>query len=183
MERLTKCTLENADALAKPILQEIKAKYGVIPNFFSALGISGAVMQGYLAFEQTIEDHCLLSEAQRELISLAVGNYNGCHYCVSGHTFSSKHAGLTKAQCVLAQQGKAEDPTDQILLDTALSIMKHKGQLPDSQIAAFKEAGLSEQLLMQVCAWTGINNFSNWVNNIVQPKIDFPKVELQQYTA
>ncbi len=87
MERLTKCTLDNADELAKPILQEIKSRYGMIPNFYSALGINGAVMKGYLEFEANLEEHSLLSLAQREMISLAVANYNGCEYCVSGHSF------------------------------------------------------------------------------------------------
>ena len=62
MERLTKCTLDNADELAKPILQEIKTRYGMIPNFYSALGINGAVMKGYLEFEANLEEHSLLCQ-------------------------------------------------------------------------------------------------------------------------
>ncbi|AYV12232.1 MULTISPECIES: carboxymuconolactone decarboxylase family protein [Shewanella] len=182
MERLTKCTLDNADELAKPILQEIKSRYGMIPNFYSALGINGAVMKGYLEFEANLEEHSLLSLAQREMISLAVANYNGCEYCVSGHSFSGKRAGLSPDACIKAQQGKADNREDQLLLDVALALLQHRGKLPDSLLTACLDAGISEAKVMQVCAWSGLNNFSNWVNNTVQPKIDFPRVPLQPYT-
>ncbi|MBV8049088.1 MAG: carboxymuconolactone decarboxylase family protein, partial [Paludibacterium sp.] len=124
MPPLSLRTLETADDLAKPVLQELKNRYGAIPNFYAGLAIDGATLNGYLAFEQAIEDRCLLTVKQREMISLAVANANGCHYCVSGHTFSAGQAGLDKAACLAIQQGQCDDATDQLILDVALEILQ-----------------------------------------------------------
>lgn len=171
-------SLETADDLATPILKEFQVRYGMVPNFYGALGIDGASLKGYLAFEAAIEERCLLSEQQRELISLAVANRNGCHYCVSGHTFSARKLGMSKEECRAAQVGEASDALDQAMLDLALDVMKHNGACSPEQKDRCRALGMSDALIVQIVSWTGINNFSNWINNLVQPKIDFPKVEL-----
>lgn len=170
--------LETADELAAPILKDFQERYGMVPNFYGALGIDGASLKAYRAFEDAIQERCLLSERQRELIALAVANRNGCHYCVSGHTFSARKLGMSKAECRAAQGGEASDPLDQAMLDLALDVMENKGACTPERKDRCRALGMSDALIMQVVAWTGINTFSNWVNNLVQPRIDFPTVEL-----
>lgn len=179
MLTMTPVTVETADPIATPILQDIKQKYGMVPNFFGAMGIDGATLSAYLSFEEQLEQNMQLSEREKELISLAVANANGCHYCVSGHTFSAKKLGLTADECAMAQRGEASDPKEQALLRVVLRIIECKGNLEADDFSAAAEAGLSQEKFMQVTAWVAINSFSNWINNIVQPKIDFPKVALQ----
>lgn len=178
MARLETKTIETADNVAAPILQEFKMLYGMVPNFYSALAISGSALQGYLALERTMEKSPALSDRQRELIALAVANYNGCRYCVSGHTFSATKSGMNKEECASAQRGYSADPTEQLILDLALGIVKSRGAVSDAALVRFQDGGLSQELLIEVCAWTAVNCFGNWINNIVDPKIDFPKVDL-----
>lgn len=183
MLTMTPVTLETADETAAPILQGFKDQYGVVPNFFGALGIDGATLRGYLAFEEHIEAACLLTPREREMISLAVANANGCHYCISGHTFSAKRAGMSAEECVRAQRGEAEDADEHAVISLALRLMARKGHLEPADFETAATAGVSQEKLVQICAWTAINSFSNWINNMVQPKIDFPKVLLQTGTA
>ncbi|MBV8047398.1 MAG: hypothetical protein JO171_09605, partial [Paludibacterium sp.] len=61
----------------------------------------------------------------------------------------------------------------------ALEILQQRGRLSAGTWRAYRQAGLGEALLVQICAWVGINSFSNWLNNLVEPKIDFPRVPLQ----
>ncbi|MDT8878895.1 carboxymuconolactone decarboxylase family protein [Halomonas saccharevitans] len=170
--------LETADDLAAPILKGFQERYGMIPNFYTALGIDGASLKGYLAFEEAIEGRCLLSERQRELVSLAVANRNGCHYCVSGHTFSARKLGMSREECRAAQGGEASDPLDQAMLDLALDVLENSGACSAERKDRCRALGMSDAQILQVVTWTGINTVSNWVNNLVQPKIDFPRVEL-----
>ncbi|MCC4262887.1 carboxymuconolactone decarboxylase family protein [Oceanimonas baumannii] len=173
-------TIDTADEIAAPILKGFKEQYGMVPNFFAALGIDGGALSGYLDFVNSIEAHGQLNERQRELISLAVANYNGCHYCVSGHTFSAKRAGLSLEECAQAQLGQATDPYEQALLNLVEQLLEKQGHLEEQDKRDACDAGMTEQLVIQVAAWTALNTFSNWVNNIVQTKIDFPKVPLAQ---
>lgn len=173
-------TIDTADAIAAPILKNFKDQYGMIPNFYAALGIDGCSLTGYLDFVKSIETQGQLNERQRELISLAVANYNGCHYCVSGHTFSAKRAGLSLEECAQAQLGKAADPYEQALLNLVEQLLEKQGHLDEQDKMNAYNAGITDQKMIQIAAWTVLNTFSNWVNNIVQTKIDFPKVPLAQ---
>lgn len=179
MNRMTPVTVDSADPVAAPILEGFKTQYGMIPNFFAALGVDGASLCAYLNFAKALEENDLLTERLREMIALAVANANGCHYCVSGHTFSGKKAGLSPEECIAAQCGKAEDAREQAALTLALRLIEARGHLEDVELAGAREAGLSEPQIVQICAWTGLNAFSNWINNLARPKIDFPKVPLQ----
>lgn len=179
MLKMNPVTIETADETAAPILEGFKAQYGMVPNFFGALGIDGAALRGYLAFEEAIQNVAHLTPREREMISLAVANSNGCRYCVSGHTFSGKKLGMTAEDCVAAQRGDATDVTEQAVLDLSKRLMAQRGHLESADFALAAQAGISDKKLIQICAWVAINSFSNWVNNIVQPKIDFPKIPLQ----
>ncbi|EGR0589988.1 carboxymuconolactone decarboxylase family protein [Vibrio cholerae] len=177
MEKFNLRTTYTADKVAAPILIDFKEKYGMIPNFYAALGIDGASLSGYLDFEKSIEDFGSLTERQRELISLSVANYNRCHYCVSGHTFSARKIGLSSQECADAQRAIAKDTGDQAILSLSRTILEKQGHLSQEDVDVALFNGLTESQILQVCAWTALNTFSNWVNNITQPKIDFPKVD------
>ena len=178
MSKLPLITLETADDLAQPILNHAKTNFGMIPNFFAAIGIDGASLSGFLAFQETLNNNAQLTAQQRELIALSVANYNGCHYCVSGHTFSAKRAGLTSDECINAQKGKSTDIKDQAMIDLALNILNTNAHLTDDMLADAKNNGITDQQIIQITALTALNTLSNWVNNIVDPTIDFPKVDL-----
>jgi len=161
-----------------PTLEEIRTQLGMLPNFFAGLANHGASLNGYLAFEEQLSAHSRLTPAQREMISLAVANANGCHYCVSGHTLSAKHVGVDAEAARMAQQGRARDSKDQAMLDFALDLLEQKGHLPDESLIAARQMGLDDATLVEITSWVGINSYSNWVNNLIQPKIDFPEVPL-----
>ncbi|WP_257326530.1 carboxymuconolactone decarboxylase family protein [Pseudoalteromonas rhizosphaerae] len=170
-------TIQTADELAAPVLADFKEKYGMIPNFYAALGIDGASLRGYLDFEQSIEDSGNLTDRQRELISLCVANYNKCHYCVSGHTFSAKKIGVSSQECADAQRATSTNLDDQAILSLSRTVLEKQGHLSNEDVDSALSHGLTEGQIIQICAWAALNTFSNWVNNITQPKIDFPKVD------
>lgn len=178
--KMTPVTLNTADTIAQPILQDFKERYGMVPNFYGALGIDGAALSGYLSFEETIQQASLLSVREQELISLAIADFNGCHYCVSGHTFSGKKAGLTAEECVMAQQGRANDSLENAVIEIALDALQSKGNLSPENLRKIEEHAIPQAKVIQILAWAALNNFSNWINNLVQPKIDFPLVALSE---
>ena len=87
-------------------------------------------------------------------------------------------AGLSEEECVEAQHGRAKDPREQLIIDIALAVLKGKGNLDDALVARAKAAGFTEADIVQLTLFTALNSFTNWLNNIVDPKIDFPEVPL-----
>ncbi len=178
MTKFTLVTEVTADDIAKPVLTELKGKFGMLPNFFGALGIDGVSLESFLALQAKAEKTSL-SKRDQELLALAVANYNGCHYCVSAHTFTAKKmAGLTAEECVNAQKGRASDTKEQLIIDIALQILQNRGQLEDSLVEKAMAAGFTEAEIIQITLFTALNTFTNWLNNIVNPEIDFPQVDL-----
>lgn len=178
MSRMPMLCPDTACELGSPTLLEIRSQLGMLPNFFAGLANHGAALNGYLAFEEQLSTNSRLTPAQREMISLAVANANGCHYCVSGHSLSAKHVGVDAEAARMAQQGQARDSKDQAMLDFALDLLEQKGHLPDESLIAARQMGLDDAMLVEITSWVGINSYSNWVNNLIQPKIDFPEVPL-----
>lgn len=178
MTKFTIVTETSADDIAKPILTALKGKFGMLPNFFGALGIDGVSLESFLALQEKA-NKTSLSKREQELLALAVANYNGCHYCVSAHTFTAKKmAGLTAEECVNAQKGKAADEREQIIINLALGIVSNKGQLDKALVDKAKANGFSEADIVQITLFTALNTFTNWLNNVVNPDIDFPAVDL-----
>ncbi len=171
-------TPDNADEKAKPILTQIQGKFGMLPNFFGALGLDGVSLEAFMALQSKLEQS-KFSKRDQEMLALAVANYNGCHYCVSAHTFSAKRmAGMNEEECREAQHGRAKDPREQVIIDIALAILKNHGQLDKELLARAKAEGFTEADIVQLTLLTALNSFTNWLNNVVDPKIDFPEVPL-----
>ncbi len=171
-------TPETADPIAQPILEQLKGKFGVLPNFFGALGIDGVSLDAFMALQGKLEQS-KFSKRDQELLALAVANYNGCHYCVSAHTFSAKRmAGLSEEECREAQHGRAKDQREQVIIDIALAVLKNHGKLDQELLARAKAEGFTEADIVQLTLFTALNSFTNWLNNVIDPKIDFPEVPL-----
>ncbi|MBR9827716.1 MAG: peroxidase-related enzyme [Oceanospirillales bacterium] len=178
MSRMPMLGPETACEQGAPTLEHIRKQLGMLPNFFAGLANHGASLNAYLAFEDQLSTGSRLTAAQREMISLAVANANGCHYCVSGHTLSARHAGVDAAAAKRAQQGQAQEAKDQAMLDFALDVLEQRGHLPDDSLNAARQMGLDDATLVEITSWVGINSYSNWINNLIRPKIDFPEVPL-----
>ncbi|HSH48912.1 MAG TPA: peroxidase-related enzyme [Halomonas sp.] len=178
MSRFPMLTIEQADDKAAPSLQAIRKRLGMLPNFFAGMAHHAGALNGYLAFDQQMTAESRLSAGQRELLALAVANANGCHYCVSGHTLSARAAGVSAEAARKAQAGQAENAQDQALIDLALAVLEQRGHVADEQLQAARDAGFDNATLLEVVALVGLNSYSNWLNNVIRPAIDFPEVAL-----
>lgn len=179
MTEFTLVTPETADDIAKPVLTQLKETFGMLPNFFGALGIDGTSLTSFLALQETLNPQVRFSAREQELLALAVANFNGCHYCVSAHTFTAKRkAGLTTDECIAAQKGESNDARETMLMTLAVSIVKNQGKLDDTLVRDAKSLGFSEADIVQISLLAALNSFTNWLNNVVNPPIDFPEISL-----
>lgn len=179
MSRLPLKDIETSCPSGAETLSGIKKRLGMLPNFFGGLANHLGSLKGYLAFNEAMERESALSKKQRELIALAIANANGCHYCVSGHSLAAKSAGVDADTARLAQKGISETPYDQAILTLALEVLETRGHISEETLTMVADHGLSEAEIVEVVGWVGLNAFSNWINNVVQPKIDFPIVPIQ----
>lgn len=162
---------------SKPIFDAIKAKLGKVPNLFRVMGNSPAVLKSYLGFSEAIGAG-KLSAAERESIAIAIAQRNECGYCLSAHSFIGKSAGLGATDIAAARSAKAQDPRRQALLTLADTLVVKRGHVSDTELAAARNAGLSDGEILEVVALVALNTFTNYVNHLAATEIDFPAVDL-----
>lgn len=177
MARIQTVKRNEADAQLGTVLDGVKAKIGVVPNLFGTFANSPAVLNGYLAFSESLT-HGRLTAAQRETLALAIGQANSCQYCLSAHTLLGKGAGLDAAAIKDARQGTAADPITNALAKLAVKIVVQRGVLSDSDINEAREIGVDDGLIVEVIANVALNTLTNYTNHIAATEIDFPVVQL-----
>lgn len=160
---------------AGEILGAIKQKIGMVPNIYATFAHSPAVLKGYLGFSEALAGG-VLPASVREQIALTVAGQNDCDYCASAHTALAKGAGVSAEEADRNLQGYASDSRVQAILSFVRSVVKKRGLLDSGELEALREAGVSDQELVEILANIAANIFTNYFNHIAGTEIDFPVV-------
>ena len=118
-----------------------------------------------------------LSNQQRELIALAVGEANQCDYCLAAHSALGKMAGLSLDQIRDARQGSTVDAKSDSLIRFAHKLVGERGHVSGEDLQALRDQGFSDGDITEVVANVALNIFTNYFNHVADPDIDFPQAE------
>lgn len=177
MPRIAPVVSGQADAAVQSTFNAVKAKLGMVPNLFATFARSPAVLNAYLGFSDALSKG-RLSGRQREIIALAVGETNACDYCLSAHTAIGKGVGLPAAAAADARALKLADPLEQALANLAAQLVKQRGVVSDAELAAARNAGVDDGLIIEVLAHVALNTLTNYTNHVAGTDIDFPVVRV-----
>ena len=167
-------TPENAGA-AQDALNGLQQKLGTVPNIYATMAQAPAALNGFLAFSEALASG-VISAAVREQIALTVAGRNSCDYCASAHTLLATLNGVAKDEAAQNLNGVATDAKTQAILTFAAAVVEQRGNLTESQIADLRNAGVSDQELVEIIAIVAANIFTNYFNHIAKTEIDFPVV-------
>lgn len=172
MSRIEILTAEQTPAASRPLLDGVQKAYGMVPNVFKVLAHSPAALASYLQFHQANETSSLTTR-QRETISLAVSQANGCEYCLSVHSLVGTKVGLSGEELLSARAGSLD-----AYADFAREVMVSRGQVSDEVLASARAAGLSDAVIIEIIAQATLLVFTNLVNNVAKTTLDFPPVQV-----
>lgn len=161
---------ESLDMLAK--------KLGRVPNMMLTLAQSPAALDAYLSLSGAANKSSLPA-ATREAIALAVGQRNGCEYCVTAHSLLGQKAGLKPADVTGAREGSGRDAKESAILAFALAINNRQGHVTDEEFAVARAAGITESEIAEIVTVVALNVFTNWFNHVADPEIDFPRIDFK----
>jgi len=178
MSRFDQIEPEQATGKSKELLDAVGAQYGSVPNGFKVLAASPQAFQGYLDFENAVADG-VLSEQIRQQIAILVSNANECSYCLSAYTAAGGAAGVSEDDLAAARRGEASDAKSDAILRFAKAVVDSRGDVPDEVLADAREAGLTDQELIEVVAVVALKTFTNYYNRLARPELDFPEVETE----
>jgi uncharacterized peroxidase-related enzyme len=175
MQRIQKIDAAAAPQKTKDLLQAVKAQMGVVPALLQTMAHAPAALAGYLGLASALGDGALHS-ALREQIAVAVAGANGCDYCASAHTMLGEKRGLSKDELARNLAGSATDPQADAALSFVGKIVSTRGRLADADLAAIRDAGFTEEEIVEIIAHTSMNIFTNYFNHIAATEVDFPRV-------
>lgn len=178
MNRIAIPNTENTPAVSRPLLDAVQKKLGVTPNLMKLLGNSPAALEGYLSLSGALGKGAIGARTG-ERIALAVAQYNGCHYCLSAHTYLGKHvAKLSDAEIAANRNGASTDAKADAAVRFALRVAKARGSVSDADIAPVKAAGYTDAEVVEIVTHVALNVLTNYINQVAQTAIDFPDVTL-----
>ncbi|MGZ3145882.1 carboxymuconolactone decarboxylase family protein [Lentzea chajnantorensis] len=165
-------TDERAETLA-----QIKGAFGLVPNMFRAVANSPAALRSMWAQFGALGGG-VLGAKLGEMVAVAVADRNRCDYCLSAHTMLGKKAGATTAEMTSAQSGQSDDPRAAAVLALAVTLVDKRGQIADSDMQAARDAGLSQEEIVETVAHVALNVFTNYINVALDVPVDFTRVSL-----
>jgi len=176
MSRISIPTVEQSVEASKPLLAGVKQQLGVVPNLMKLVGHSPAALEGYLSLNGALAKG-KLDVQLRERIALTVAEFNGCNYCLSAHAYLGRNvAKLSDGEIDAARDGHSQNTRADAALQFARRVVEHRGQVTDTDLATLRGAGFDEASVIEIVVTVALNVLTNYVNNVAQTDIDFPRV-------
>lgn len=176
MIRISPLQPTEASGSVKMTLDAIQQKVGFVPNFYATIAKAPPVLDAYLKVSDALS-HGGFSAGLREKIAIAVAQENGCAYCLSAHTAVGKMMGLDQAALDASRRGDAETQFESAVLKLAIKLVQTRGNLIHSDLVDARQGGLADRDILETVAHVAMNIFSNYLNHVADPEIDFPQVD------
>lgn len=148
-----------------------RAEHG--PSLLRILGRSPAALAGYLGLHDALTGG-RLSAAERSLIGLVVAQRSGSDYWLSIQSRLAQKAGLTTDQIAAAREGCAETDRRTAVLFLAGKLVINRGELAEADVAAVRQAGLSDGDITEIILHAGLNLSAAAVSHAAGLDLDFP---------
>ena len=143
------------------------------PGLLNTLARSPAALAGYLGLHQGLAQG-RLTDAERCLIGLMVAQRSASPYWLSVQSRQCGIAGLTTDQIRSAREGCADSDRRTALLFLAGRLVINRGELAEADLAAVRQAGLSDSEITEVILHVGLNLTAAAVSHAAALELDVP---------
>jgi uncharacterized peroxidase-related enzyme len=163
----------NLDDLPADIRDRIVAvqeKSGFVPNVFLAFAHRPDEFRAFFSYHDALmEKESGLTKAEREMIVVATSNANQCQYCVVAHgaILRVRAKNPLIADQVAVNYRKADiTPRQRAMLDFAMKVSQDAGHIGESDFAALREHGFSDEDAWDIGAVAAFFALSNRMANL-----------------
>ena len=177
MSRIPLIDAKTATGERKVLLDQITAAFGATPGMFRAVANSPAALDMMWSAFGALS-HGTLGSKLGEQVAVMVADRNACEYCLAAHTMLGKNAGVSADDMRRAQAGQSDDPKTAAALRFAAKVVADRAQVTDGDVEALREAGFTDEQVVELLAHVALNVFTNYVNVAFDVPIDFPRVKL-----
>lgn len=167
-------SIDTAPEDAKPLLENSKKSFGMIPNLHGVFAESPQALEAYKQLTGLFQQTSLSTEEQH-VVWLTINVYNRCHYCVPAHSALAK-MDKVDVQIVhaLREERPLDDPKLEALRKFTLAVVEQRGHVDAGAVDAFLDAGFTKANILEVILGVSHKVLSNYTNHLAQTPIDAP---------
>lgn len=172
MSKFTLHDVNSAPDASKPLLENSLQGFGMIPNLHAVLAESPQALEAYKTLTKLFLETSLSSN-EKHVLWLTINVANRCHYCVPAHTMLAKKDNVPD-EIITALRENRELPDAKLnaLRNFALAIVEQRGEVADSDIKAFLDAGFDHRNVLDVMLGVAHKTLSNYTNHITHTPVD-----------
>ena len=164
--------LSTAPSAARPILEENKKKFGIIPSPLARYAASPAMLQAAIA-GLTAFEHTQLQPLEREVLAMVMGRENGCEYCVHLHRRLLRTLDAPPALSEALEHGRPlESPKLEALRHFILSALERKGDVTPEAWQQFLDAGFDRIAALEVVMGIAAYTLTTFANRLTEAPLD-----------
>lgn len=182
MSRISLLCAQDTPGERQQLLTQIHSAFGATPAMFRAVAHSPAALKSMWGSFGALSAGSIPAPLS-EQIAVAVAERNACHYCLAAHTLLGRKAGASAEEMAAAQRGESADARTAAALRFALRLVEARGQVGADEVQALRDAGFTDEQLVEIVAHVALNLFTNYVNLAFDVPVDFPAVRLHRQAA
>ena len=145
-----------------PVLKGALAGGGQLSNFVGVLAGSPAALRAYARFRSELRHGALPLKTQQR-IALAVAEHQDSQYALATLQRTAREAGLGLDEIALAREFDSRDEREAALLRYVRGLLDSEGTPPMHLHEEAREAGWSDEQILEAVAHVALNGFSNLV--------------------
>ena len=172
MSEFTIHSLKTAPEEALPILEQAKARMGIVPNLYGVMAESPLTLKAYTTLSQWLDDSVFTAE-ERGLLWLIISRVNHCTYCVAAHSMLAAMSKVPESHIAAVRKG---DPISDQKLETlrrfAERMTESRGFVPVQEVDTFLEAGYTRRHVLEVVTFIAHKTISNYTNHLAGTPLD-----------
>jgi alkylhydroperoxidase family enzyme len=153
------------------VLRGALATGGQLPNFLGVLAGAPSALRGYARFRSELRRGTLRLPTL-ERISLAVSEHYGSEPGIALHSRTARSAGLGLDEVAAARNFNSGDRAEAALLRYLKAIMEGHGGPPMYLHEEAREAGWSDEQLLEALAYVSLETFTAMVNVAGEVPVD-----------
>jgi uncharacterized peroxidase-related enzyme len=166
---------ETVASSLQPLFHFVSRRFGFLPDIYRILSISPHSLTGLMEMQAALSR--TLDARMRERIALAVSEVNGCHYCISAHSYLGHYfAKLIPEEMALNRTGRSLDPEADAAVKFARKVSMSRGKVESADLSNVRAAGYSDAQIVEIIALCAQVFLTNLLANVFDIQPDFPKM-------
>lgn len=165
--------LASAPAGSRSLLEAASQSLGFTPNLYAGLAESPTALRSYLEGAERFQ-RSSLSPVEQQVVLLVTSVENGCEFCVAAHSMIARRMVKVPSPIVdaLREGTRLPEPRLDVLATFTRAVVRERGWVPPSLLAATFAAGFSRAQILDVIVGVSVKTLSNYANHLLKTPVN-----------